>query len=251
MWLLLCSEQDSSAIWAYQGLRRRGLLPLELVTAEMLLQGCKWEHRVGGAGPSISITLADGRVINNKTIRGTLNRLTQVPLQQLAGAPDYDYATQEYAAFFMSWLYSMPQPILNAATAQGLSGAWRHASEWVSLAARSGLQTPDYQQTSEDTIDERREMRRLLPAESLTTLFFVVGDRVVGPPLPPETRASCLRLAQLAESSLLGIELVNDTSSNSWTFAGATPMPDLRTGGEALLDALAAELYQPKVNGGS
>jgi hypothetical protein len=217
----------------------------------MLLHGCKWEHRVGGADPSIRITLADGRVINNQTVRGTLNRLTQVPLQQLAGAPDYDYATQEYAAFFMSWLYSMPQPILNPAAAQGLSGAWRHVSEWVSLAAQAGLQTPHYRQTSEDTIDERRERRSLFPAGSATTLFITVGDRVVGPSLPRETRDSCLRLAQLAEAPLLGIELVSDASSNSWTFAGATPMPDLRVGGEALLDALAAALYKPKGNGGS
>lgn len=73
----------------------------------------------------------------------------------------------------------------------------------------------------------------------------------MGPALPRETRESCLRLAQLAETRLLGIELVSDTSSNSWTFAGATPMPDLRIGGEALLDALAAELYKPRVNGES
>jgi hypothetical protein len=249
MWLLLCSEHDLSAIWAYQGLRRRGLLPLELVTGEMLIRGCKWEHRVGGSDASISITLADGRVIDGKTVRGTLNRLTHVPLQQLAGAPDYDYATQEYAAFFMSWLYSLPQPVINRTGSQGLSGTWRHVSEWVSLAAQAGLTTPHYRQTSEDTIDERLEMRRLFPPGSPTTLVIAVGDRVIGPSLPRETRESCLRLAHLAQARLLGIELVSDTSAKSWTFAGATPLPDLRAGGEPLLDALAAELYRSKVNG--
>ena len=251
MWLLLCSANDPSAMWAYQGLRRRGLLPLELVTAESLLQGCTWEHRVGAAKPSIVVTLADGRVITNETVRGTLNRLTHVPMQKLAGAPDHDYAAQEYAAFFMSWLYALPQPMLNSTAVQGLSGAWRHASEWVSLAAQAGLPTPHYRQTSEDTIDERREMRTLFPAGSPTTLFITVGDRVVGPEVQPEIRAGCLRLAQLAQTRLLGIELATDSSSNSWVFAGATPMPDLRAGGEPLLDALAAELYQPKVNGRS
>src|SRR5947207_15964611 len=87
MWLLLCSAQDAPAHWAYEGLRARGLLPLELVTAEMLLQSRKWEHRVDASGASISITLADGRVINNKAVRGTRNRLTYVPLQPLEGAP--------------------------------------------------------------------------------------------------------------------------------------------------------------------
>jgi hypothetical protein len=235
-------------MWAYQGLRRRGLLPLELVTAEMLLQDCKWEHRVGAANASIVVTLADGRVINNEAVRGTLNRLTHVPMRRLAGAPDHEYASQEYAAFFMSWLYALPQPVLNGTAAQGLSGAWRHVSEWVSLAAQAGLPTANYRQTSEDTIDERKEIRRLFPAELPTTLFITVGNRVVGPALPPELRAGCVRLAQLAQTRLLGVELATDGPSNSSVFAGASPMPDLRAGGEPLLDALAAELYQPKVN---
>jgi hypothetical protein len=248
MWLLLCSQYDSSAIWAYHGLRKRGLLPLELLTSEMLVKGCKWEHRLGDGDPSITIALADGRVIDNQAVRGTLNRLTQVPLQHLAGASDYDYATQEYAAFFMSWLYAMPPPILNRATAQGLSGTWRHASEWVWMAAQAGLNTPPYRQTSEDTIDEKREMRSLFPAGTPTTMFITVGERVIGPALPPEVRAGCVRLAELAETPLLGIEMISD-KLNTWTFAGATPMPDLRLGGEPLLDALAAELYRPKQNG--
>ena len=248
MWLLLCSAQDASAHWAYKGLRARGLLPLELVTAEMLLQSRKWEHRVDASGASITITLADGRVINNKAVRGTLNRLTYVPLQSLEGTPDYDYATQEYAAFFMSWLYALPPPILNGAAAQGLSGAWRHVSEWVALAAKAGLPTPNYRQTSHDTIDEKLEMRKLFPNGTPTTLAIAVGDRVVGPTLPREIRDGCLRLAHLAQTPLLGIEFVRDTAYSSWSFAGATHMPDLRLGGEPLLDALAAELFQPRTS---
>jgi hypothetical protein len=32
-------------------------------------------------------------------------------------------------------------------------------------------------------------------------------------------------------------------SHGLWTFAGATPMPDLRLGGEPLLNELARQLY--------
>jgi hypothetical protein len=56
-----------------------------------------------------------------------------------------------------------------------------------------------------------------------------------------------VRLAQLAETHLLGIELGFNASANAWMFAQATPLPDLTVGGEPLLDALAAELFQPKV----
>ena len=139
MWLILASQNDPSAMWALQGLRSRGLDPVELVFTEMLPFALKWEHRVSAADLSIAITLADGRVLKDSAVRGVLNRLTHIPLDHLSGNDDYDYATQEYAAFFMSWIASLPQPVLNPAGAQGLSGAWRHISEWVYLAARAGL----------------------------------------------------------------------------------------------------------------
>ena len=85
MWLMICSAQDESALWAYYGLRARGLNPLELVTAEMLTTSARWEHTVGVDGANFTVTLADGRVINNRRINGVVNRLTHVPLHHLAG----------------------------------------------------------------------------------------------------------------------------------------------------------------------
>jgi len=87
-------------------------------------------------------------------------------------------------------------------------------------------------------------MRRLHPVGVPTVGAVVLGDRVFGPSFPPEIRAACLRLAQLSKTTLLGIEFTASASGNVWTFAGATPMPDLRMGGEPLLNALAEELYQ-------
>src|SRR6185295_3965840 len=113
MWLVICSAQDTAALWACQGLRLRGINPLELVTAEMLTANVKWEHTVGVNGAAITITLADGRVIRNQNVCGVVNRLTHVPLQHFSGAPDFEYATQEYTALFMSWLNALPQPIYN------------------------------------------------------------------------------------------------------------------------------------------
>jgi hypothetical protein len=244
MWLVLCSAQDISGLWAFQGLQLRGLRPIELVTAEVLPYSLKWEHTLGASDPSISVTLMDGRVIKSGAVRGVLNRLTHVPLQHLAGAPDYDYAVQEYTAFFMSWLFALPKPIINRADAQGLCGAWRHISEWVWLAGRAGLPTAHYRQRSTDQIDETVEMRRLHPYGTPTVGAVVVGERVIGPSFSPEIRAGCLRLAELSKTALLGIEFAASASENGWTFAGATPMPDLRIGGEPLLNALAKELYQ-------
>jgi hypothetical protein len=70
---------------------------------------------------------------------------------------------------------------------------------------------------------------------------FVVADQVVGATLPRHIRRGCRRLAELSHTALLGIEFTTDPAG-PWTFAGATPVPDLRLGGEALLDALASAL---------
>jgi hypothetical protein len=53
--------------------------------------------------------------------------------------------------------------------------------------------------------------------------------------------AGCARLAQLSATDLLGIDF-NLTWTGDWVFRNATPQPDLRLGGEALLDALAIAL---------
>jgi hypothetical protein len=243
MWLMICSAQDESAFWAYQGLRARGLIPFEFVTAEMLTTNARWEHTVGVNGANFNVTLADGRVINNRYVSGVVNRLTHVPLQHLAGTPDFEYATQEYTALFMSWVKALPSPIFNGVHSQGLSGAWRHVSEWVWLAAQAGLPTPAYLQTSHDEIDETIQLRRIVPDGTATTMAITLGDRVFGPNLPPQISHACKELARISETPLLGIELTLGQSSGPWTFVGATPLPDLRLGGQPLLDELARQLY--------
>jgi hypothetical protein len=244
MWLMICSAQDESALWAYYGLRARGLHPLELVTAETLTTSARWEHTVGVDGANFTVTLADGRVINNRQINGVVNRLTYVPLHHLAGAPDFEYAQQEYTALFMSWLKTLPAPIFNGVQSQGLSGAWRHVSEWVWMAAQSGLPTASYTQSSHDEIDETMQLRTIVPEGTPTTMVITLGNCVFGPSLPPHISDACQALGRLAQTALLGIELaMGHPDGDRWTFAGATPMPDLRLGGEPLLNELARQLY--------
>ena len=70
---------------------------------------------------------------------------------------------------------------------------------------------------------------------------LLVANRVVGDAIPEAIAEGCRRLGQLSKTALLGIDFAAN-SKGYWTFASATPLPDLRQGGEALLDALAAEL---------
>lgn len=243
MWLVLCPSNDVAALWAYQGLKARGLAPLELVRAEELAYSVRWEHRLGPGGVHVAITLADGRSICSDTLYGVLNRLMWVPPEHLviAHPGDRDYVTQELTAFYLSWLYALPGPMLNRPTPQGPSGQSRHLSEWVWLASKAGLPTPDYRQSSQDHLNEMEVERRLIPAGVPVNTVFVVAGHIVGTPAPPDILRGCQRLSELSKTDLLGIEFAAG-STGPWTFVGATPWPDLRLGGQALLDVLASVL---------
>ncbi len=242
MWLVLSSSTDASAHWAYGGLRARGFAPLEMISAEALAYSQRWEHRLGSDGVGISLTLSDGRTISNGEVRGVLNRLTYVPTQHLFVTRDHDYMSQEFTAFFMSWLYALPQPVLNRPTPQGLCGPWRHVSEWVLLASQAGLPTLPFRQSSLDTINEMKVERKVFPAGTPIIQTITVGSHVSSPQkMPPEIDEGCRRLAAMTGTALLGVDFAR-TPAGAWAFAGATPVPDLRPGGEPLLDALATAL---------
>jgi hypothetical protein len=232
MWLVLCDRTDHAALWAHRGLAARGLEPLELVTADALGYALRWEHRVGAAGASVVVELGDGRRIDGGSVRGVLNRLVTVPDGHLAlaRAADREYARQELFAFFVSWLTGLPGRVVNRATPQGLCGSWRHRSEWLALASAAGLETVPFRMNG-DVPDGGFGVGA--PAR---TVVIVEGE-ALGPGLPATVRAGCVRMAELAGATVLGVELAADGR-----VTGATPLPDLRLGGDRALDLLAAAL---------
>ena len=234
MWLVLCDRTDHAALWAHRGLAARGLEPLDLVTADALAYALRWEHRIGTAGASVVVELGDGRRIDGGSVRGVLNRLVAVPDGHLALAreADRDYARQELFAFFVSWLTSLPGRVVNRPTPQGLCGSWRHRSEWLALAAAVGLETVPFRMNG-DMPDGGFGFGVRAAARTVV----VVAGEALGAGLPRPVRAGCGRLAELAGAALLGVELTADGR-----VTGATPLPDLRLGGERALDLLAAAL---------
>ena len=117
------------------------------------------------------------------------------------------------------------------------------------LAARSGLVVPPFAQSS------RVEVlvgARLVPPSVPVRTVFVVGGCVPGHAfaveghgsgagVPDAVARSCVALAARVGVGLLGVEFTQGPD-RPWMFAGASPQPDLRLGGEELLDALAAAL---------
>lgn len=236
MILVICEESDGGALWAANRLCCQGLA-VAIITGADLATAERWVHRVGQAGAVFELDLADGRHLSGREIRGVLNRLSYLPADwiQRVGGVDRDYAIQEMYAFYLSWLHSLPGPLLNPPTPQGLCGNWRHPSVWVALAGRAGLVTPTYRQSSDDDPDAFWNPA-MVPAP---TTVFVVAEQVIAPPmLPEQLQNPCLRLAKTAGTTLLGIDFTLNTAGE-WCFVGASMMPDLFRGGEPLIAALA------------
>lgn len=237
MWLIACNPGDVAAFWAARRLAERGLEPLELVSAEALAYSPRIEHRLGAGAPSVRIDLADGRRIAGEEVRGLLNRLTHPPMGHLGVAPqrEREYAMQEVSALFLSWLTAMPGPVLNRPAPFGLAGPSLDSFQWLALAARAGLPTPPLRAPSRQNGGAPAS---LSPPDCNAV---VACGALFGAALPDSVAEPCLRLAELSGTDILGVELRRD-AANSWQFTGAHPLPDLRIGGEQLLDHLAAEL---------
>ncbi|MDC2959275.1 hypothetical protein PO587_33065 [Streptomyces gilvifuscus] len=232
MWLVLCDDGDEAARWAYEGLRERGLAPLEFVLGRHLVHAPRSAHRVETGGADFEVALPDGRTLVSGAVEGVLNRLDWAPVGDIffATAADTLYAREELSALVLSWLESIVPVMVNRPSPYGLSGAWRSAAEWAVLAARAGLPVAPVR-LGEDGVT------------GADTDVVVLGEQVFGDaggaagPLAP----ACVRLARAAGAELLGVN-VRAGGGAGPRFAGASVLPDLRIGGDTLLDALHRRL---------
>src|SRR5437016_14025796 len=127
MWLVLCSEQDTAALWAALALERAGLRPLHVMTPGVLCYARTWEHTLDDSGSASAVVLNDGRRIASEAIRGIVNRLEFLPANVFsrAGILDRLYALQEMEAFLSAWLLGLSCPIANRPASGNLGGMWR------------------------------------------------------------------------------------------------------------------------------
>ncbi|MFD7449186.1 hypothetical protein [Kitasatospora sp. NPDC059827] len=244
MWLVLCDPADRAAVWAYEGLRARGLAPLELLSPQTLLGSTRTAHRVDRLGARFTLTLPDGRVLDSRDVDGVLNRVAAPPFGYLPFTThaDAEYAARELSALLLSLLTCLAPVSINPPYGYGLCGAWRSPAEWTALAIRAGLPVPPARVSSDPDAEPPAA-----PAGRGDVL--VLGEHVIGAPAA-EDEEPYVRLARLAELDLLGVDLLGvDLHRETGTgdrqpavFAGASPLPDLRPGGDPFLDRLFKHL---------
>lgn len=236
MWLVLTSAADESGLWAYSRLRARSRAETRIVLLEELDQAeTRWTHDVGRRGIRTCVHLADGRRVEARGSGAVLNRLPRAPWAMLTAGPPGEaaYATSELHAFAMSWLRSLAPVVVNAPTAQGLSGRWRPALHWRALAVQAGLPVVPLSLSSSE------------PAAPLddgpSAAVLAVGGELVDASAPPAVRAAVRRLTVLADTAILGLRFSGARpAAGGWRLLDATPQPDLRTGGETGIAALEA-----------
>jgi hypothetical protein len=237
-WLVLCDEQDAAAHWAAERLVAHGLAPLETLTSRELADEVRVIYRGNRKGARVTLRWASGRELGSETVRGALNRLHggyHGVIQRFV-EEDRAYVAQEYLSGLVGWLSALSRNLLNPPTTLGVAGRWRSPSEWFWLAGRAGLPVPPHRERH--VLGSEEPVVPAAPATSARA--FVVGDRVVGE-LPPTIVDGCRRLGRLAETPLLGVDLA-PSEDGHWWFSGASPVPDLRQGGEALVSMLAQAL---------
>ena len=236
MWLVLCDPTDRAALWAYAGLRDRGLVPLELISPHALVCSRRSVHRVDSRGARFEIDLPDGRRLSSGEVDGVLNRLSTVPVEHLVFDSEAEtrYAVEELHALVLSWMACVGAVAVNRPSPRGLAGAWRSPAEWAMLARQAGLPTRPLRLSS---LGARRPPESLVNTRSL----IVLGRHTFGDPVPESIGGACVTLAALAETDVLGVELCAH-GDGGLAFAGATPLPDLRRGGDAFIAALHRHL---------
>ena len=101
MWLMFAAADDPSALWAAEGLRARGVKPLEWITPQMLAGARRWEPLRDTQGAFFEITLA-GRCIHSSAVQGVLNRLIPCRTRCCALHTRRISTSQELTAFFLA-----------------------------------------------------------------------------------------------------------------------------------------------------
>jgi hypothetical protein len=250
MLLVVCGLEDQSALWFARQAARSGV-HCRIVTTETLSYARRFSHRLDNGEVRTAVRLADGALLVDSEISGVLNRAIQAPAAawQLAAPAERDYATMELHACTLSWLHALPCQVRNRPEPDCLAGPMRHPFVTVAAAHAAGLPCPEVRF---DTAGPLGPADALLLAaaqaagpQARPVHLACLDGAVVGsePPEPVAAGIAAFAARIRAGTALLGIDFF--AGVGGWWFAGASPLPDLRAGGDELgrrlLDLLAPD----------
>ena len=248
--VLACPADDLAVAVAARWRHRQGDEALRIVPLDALLFAPRWEHRVGPERASTDLVLHDGTDLGAFAPAIVLNRLAGWSSTFAARWKDADraYAQSEIFALLLSWLASLPCPVINRPAPPSLVGPNPSMLEWAAHARAAGLQPLDAVVTSSTRRvpppADRMERPDLLdpdwaeaalpsrldrpaawsPAIAAWRQVLVIGEEAHG--APQEVATACIRLAHACGAELLAISLARlHNATSEWRFGGANTMP--------------------------
>ena len=244
MLLVIVSLDDRDALWFAQQAMAAGV-DCTVLTTEALSFARRRSHRVSDAGISTSIEVSAGLCIDDWRLSGVLNRSLGAPDRawQRAAPAERDYASAELHAFMVSWLAGLRCPVRNRPTPQCLAGPAPHPFVATAAAARAGLLCPPLTTTTAEAPlgDIQLVAARLAAGAGSRPVSVpcVDGSPVVAG-VPDDVATGIARFLALvgAAEAVVGIDFL--VAGGKWWFAGMTPLPSLRDGGQAMVERLLA-----------
>lgn len=242
MWLAICDAGDLPALWAARGLRARGLTPLHVVSPAELVCAGTLELRLGSEGPARArAALASGLQLDSAHIVACLNRCAAPAYACLTHASPRDraYFHAEWDAVLLAWLGALDAGgacVLNRAAPWALGGHMLPPLALALQAQRAGLETPP----ARCGLDGPEP---LCPQAGAHLSHHLVMGEQVFPGVPDATAVGLVRVRRASGNALVGVVLEHRRGAPP-RLCAAEPMPDLRIGGAAFLDALARAMSQ-------
>lgn len=241
MWLILADDTDSSARWLYQQLKRDMRLDVRLASAITVASNVNWAFRASPPGTSPDFILADGQRISTDRLDGVLNRLTRIPPVQgsFVSPRAACEGDPEQTAHFVNWMYSLSIPVLNRPDILNLTGIWRRASDWTVMASVAGLLPAPFRAETPPAYHTEVALAADSRIDGLSRTVFVVGGRMVGEDVPASIADGCVCLSHILNCDLIAAHFCVNRAG-AWLITGFSAQPDLRLGGEPLVDAITA-----------
>jgi len=235
--LILAHQNDTTAMRVYTNLvSKHNANEVCIVTDEELVFAQSWQHEITSDYQHTAIQLNSGRLLDTEKIGIVFNRLRGTPMPHFEHAKESDreYAQLEMYALFLSWLFSIPGIVINAASPQGLGARDYSLYKWLSLAAQVGLPVREYRFTSNSRryyqhgfepwklesgheyrlnnknrlkphILSRQPVVYLEPDPVHTNRVLVIGDGVIGD-IDKQYNDACVALAKRANCEILQLD---------------------------------------------
>ena len=274
--LILSHLEDRTAMQVYALLKKRhGAGNVKLVSSEELVYAQRWHHRLAKSAITSEVHLADGTLLRSENIGVVFNRLRTVSMPHFPREEDREYAAMEMHALLLSWLKSLPCPVINSASPQGL-GAHAHSQfVWLALAARAGLSVRGCHLTTNSRrfpengyVPHRRVYLAggqetwqleptIVPSLGIQPVFYlealhaerqkvlIAGERVLGA-LGQPYASELQQLRELTGCEVLQAEFGRPEASNSqdWKVTAVSAFPNAETMAE--VNVLAALLEEKR-----